>query len=321
MNYVVLDLEWNQCPSGKEEECPELPFEIIEIGAVMLDQKRRVLSEFKEVICPQVYRRLHYKTNEILHYKQEELLTGRSFPEVFGDFMAWCKPPVRFCTWGSLDLMELQRNMDYYGIENPLPRPLFFFDIQKFFSLLYSDGKTRISLEGAVEFMRIEKTREFHRAVDDAWYTAVLMQRMNLDLVKPYASVDYYRPPKTREEEIYMVFPNYSKYVSRTFPDKETALKDKTVTSTRCYQCGRLLRKKIQWFPAGQKAYLSLCVCPAHGYLKGKLRIKKSKLGEVFAVKTLKLVDEEQIKTIYDKQTALRLHRMQRRKMKKQENK
>ena len=38
MNYIVLDLEWNQCPTGKSGEIRRLPFEIIEIGAVKLDK-------------------------------------------------------------------------------------------------------------------------------------------------------------------------------------------------------------------------------------------------------------------------------------------
>ena len=37
MNYIVFDLEWNQCPGGKEKENKKLPFEIIQIGAVKLD--------------------------------------------------------------------------------------------------------------------------------------------------------------------------------------------------------------------------------------------------------------------------------------------
>ena len=32
MNYIVLDLEWNQSPDGKEGQTRHLPFEIIEIG-------------------------------------------------------------------------------------------------------------------------------------------------------------------------------------------------------------------------------------------------------------------------------------------------
>ena len=34
MNYIIFDLEWNQCPQGKTRENPKLPFEIIEIGAI-----------------------------------------------------------------------------------------------------------------------------------------------------------------------------------------------------------------------------------------------------------------------------------------------
>ena len=32
MNYIVLDLEWNQCPTGKSDTIGQLPFEIIEIA-------------------------------------------------------------------------------------------------------------------------------------------------------------------------------------------------------------------------------------------------------------------------------------------------
>ena len=33
MEYIVLDLEWNQSNTGKEDAVEKLPFEIIEIGA------------------------------------------------------------------------------------------------------------------------------------------------------------------------------------------------------------------------------------------------------------------------------------------------
>ena len=46
MNYIVFDLEWNQCPDGKEKEIKDMPFEIIEIGAVKLDSQRRVIDTF-----------------------------------------------------------------------------------------------------------------------------------------------------------------------------------------------------------------------------------------------------------------------------------
>ena len=55
MEYIVLDLEWNQSNTGKEDAVEKLPFEIIEIGAIKLNNERVMVSEFNELIKPQVY--------------------------------------------------------------------------------------------------------------------------------------------------------------------------------------------------------------------------------------------------------------------------
>ena len=60
-HYIVLDLEWNQSSGGREASIDRLPFEIIEIGAVKLDENLRIVSEFSRLVRPQVYRTLHYK--------------------------------------------------------------------------------------------------------------------------------------------------------------------------------------------------------------------------------------------------------------------
>lgn len=41
MNYIVFDLEWNQNPEGKKTRNDKLPFEIIEIGAVKVNSRKR----------------------------------------------------------------------------------------------------------------------------------------------------------------------------------------------------------------------------------------------------------------------------------------
>ena len=201
MNYIIFDLEWNQCPQGKTRENPKLPFEIIEIGAIKLNEQREEIGRFQEVIRPLVYRKLHFRTKEVIPVTQDELAHARTFSPVIRDFFRWCGEDCRFVTWGSLDLNELQRNMDYYRISNPLPKPLFYYDLQKMFSILYDDGKSRMALEDAVDFLKIEKTIPFHRAFDDTYYTAEVMKKMDLDAVSWYESVDYHRPPQTREED------------------------------------------------------------------------------------------------------------------------
>ena len=44
MNYIVLDLEWNQSYRGKQYTVEGLPFEIIQIGEVKLDENKVGMS-------------------------------------------------------------------------------------------------------------------------------------------------------------------------------------------------------------------------------------------------------------------------------------
>ena len=46
MNYVVIDLEWNQSNTGEEPEIKEIPFEIIDIGAIKLNNEKKMIDEF-----------------------------------------------------------------------------------------------------------------------------------------------------------------------------------------------------------------------------------------------------------------------------------
>ena len=117
MNYIILDLEWNQGNEQKEKQLKELPFEIIEIGAVKLNSRMEICDSFHELIRPQVYKEMHYMTKKLLHLDMEELQSGRSFLQVIKSFLAWCGEDYMFGTWGPQDLTELQRNMKFYGME------------------------------------------------------------------------------------------------------------------------------------------------------------------------------------------------------------
>lgn len=141
MNYIVFDLEWNQCPYGKERENRRLPFEILEIGAVKLDENRKIVDSFQEVIKPAVYKKLHFRTREILDLDARALNRGCPFPKAVKKFFAWCGEDAKFCTWGSSDLVELQRNLKYYNLLYLLKGPVFYYDIQKLFGLVYEGEK------------------------------------------------------------------------------------------------------------------------------------------------------------------------------------
>lgn len=87
MNYIVLDLEWNQSPSGKKNTVEDIPFEIIQMGAVKLDEKYNIIGEFNKNIRPKVYMRLHSKVEEVVGVTMEEPLEdGEDFERVAVDF-------------------------------------------------------------------------------------------------------------------------------------------------------------------------------------------------------------------------------------------
>lgn len=318
MNYIVLDLEWNQCPSGKEDAIEHLPFEIIEIGAVRLDEQRKETGRFHCLVRPQAYHEMHYKISEVTHMDMEELeQRGQTFGQAAREFISWCGEDYMFCSWGPMDLTEFQRNMAYYQVENPFPKPLLYYDIQKLYSLEYGDGKVKPSLDQAVQEMGIVQEGAFHRALEDAVYAGKILASMDFEQVKPYVSVDYFYPPASEEEELFLRFPNYFKYVSRTFETREEALKDKRVGDMICPVCNRMLRKKIRWFSWGQRLCFGLASCPEHGWVRGKIRVKKEEYGLVYVVKTMRLATEDEARLIQEKKEEMRQKRNFRTHMKK----
>ena len=316
MNYIVMDLEWNQSSDGSEEVCKVLPFEIIEIGAIKLNSERKMIGEFSELIRPQVYHEMHHITGKLIHLEMDELEKGQPFVNIEEKFRQWCGEDYLFCTWGPLDLVELQRNIRYYGLEPLGDGPIAYLDVQKLFSIAYEDRKSRRTLEYAIDFLHIEKDIPFHRAFSDAYYTAKVLARME-ESVLANVSFDVFHLPRTKEEEVHIVFDTYAKYISRSFADKTEAMQDKTVIATKCYLCHRNLRKKIRWFSPNGKHYYSVSCCDKHGLMKAKIRIRKTEDDRVYVVKTEKFITPEDVQDIRGKQEKAREQRRERRIYKK----
>lgn len=313
MDYIVMDLEWNQNPYGKSNYYPDLPFEIIEIGAVRVSEDREILDSYQQVIRPRVYKKLHYKIREITHFTEEELKEGKDFKRAIIEFLDWCGDDYMFCTWGSMDLTELQKNMKHYRLERVLDFPLFFVDLQKMFSLRYDDGHMKRTLTSAVEYLEIDEDHEFHRALSDAYYTVRVMQTMDFDKYKNRLSIDTFYSPRIKEEEIFVRFDEYTKLVTREFLSKEEMFEDKDVSDMKCNKCGKYLKKELDWFSDCGKTYYCLGKCAVHGYVRGKIKIKKVEDDSFFAIKIMKSTDEEGAKSIYDKQESIREKRRERR--------
>lgn len=293
MYYVVVDFEWNQSPYGKGSGNKRLPFEIIEIGAVKLDESFNILGRYDAVIRPKVYKRLHHMTKELTGFSEEQLQSGMAFKDAAIDFLLWCGSDYTFCTWGNTDLIEFQRNLDFYKILDLLPGPIKYFNLQKVYRLFYSSDAAACSLEAAARQYGIDSSESFHRAIHDAQYTAEIFKAMDIDAVRRNFTVDYYQYPQSKKEEIALTYDHYYKYISRGFETKELALEDKEVRSTRCYLCGKTAVKKVRWFVSKNRAHYCLAYCKEHGLIRGKIKLKKMDDGMIVAVKTIRMADDE----------------------------
>ncbi len=175
MDYVIFDLEWNQCPYGKEKENPKLPFEIIEIGAVKMDGERNVVGTFHRIVKPVVYQHLHHRTREVVGLTEEDLQNGIPFAQAVQEFLH--SPAVRACSAPVIgDLTELQRNMKFYNLLSL---------IREVDSFLRCTETVRDPVRNDEEppGARVRRRlpppspegRAFHQALSDAKYTADIL--------------------------------------------------------------------------------------------------------------------------------------------------
>lgn len=312
MNYIVFDLEWNQCCGGRDNENPRMPFEIIEIGAVKLDKKFNIIDTYSSIIKPKVYKRLQTHIRALLNYDEKTLKKGRPFDMVCREFIKWCGDDYIFCTWGSMDLSYLQNNMDYYYMK-PLESPLKFYNIQQIYADTKEENNAIVKLEKAVNNLQIDIDRPFHSAVNDAYYTGMVLKTIHPKDLEDRYSYDVYNNPKEKEDEIISYHKNYMEHISREFNGKKEAMSDKEILTVRCYKCGKKAAKKIRWFANTPNSYVCVGKCWYHGLIAGKIRFKQTKDGKTFAIKTMLPTDKKGMENIRERQDELRIRRQAKR--------
>lgn len=300
MNYIVLDVEWNQ---GEHKHGKIPSFEIIEIGALKLNEDLQIVDGYQSLIRPQIHASMHKITEELVHLNMEDIKDARPFTEVAAEFLKWCGPEYIFCIWGVQDLTEIQKNMDYYHMEPLSHGPIKYYDVQKLYSLACSDGKHRASLSHIVEAENlIEEEVPFHRAFGDAYYTALILQKIASPKILERVSFDTYRIPESKKEQVLWKFEGYTKFISQGYAEKAELLADKNVSCVRCIYCEKALHKTIPWYtPNNGKHYYTVAKCSEHGLMKGKNRVRKNRDDKYFVIKTTRPVDETEADMIINR--------------------
>lgn len=190
MNYIIYDLEFNQkyldSTETESNNASSLPFEIIQIGALKLNENFKTISKFNALIKPTVYSSIHPYVESLTKINNDKVSSCKSFVPVYEDFLKFIdKDEAILCVWGTGDIKELLRNINFYNLSTSLI-PKLCIDVQKYASkYLNTPNKCRIGLKTAAELLNIQDTGEFHDAFNDAYYTAEVFKCVYDDTIKP----------------------------------------------------------------------------------------------------------------------------------------
>ncbi|WP_317853824.1 3'-5' exonuclease [Chakrabartyella piscis] len=195
MYYIVLDLEFNQSYPFKNGSVvpplPQCPFEIIQIGAVKLNEAFEIIEEFDAFIKPEIYPRLHPYVEKITGIKADQLADKASFKSVYADFTNFIgTKDAILCTWGNDDIKALFRNILHHKLD-PDQITQKYINVQTHAStfLKHEKGKA-IGLKNATVELEIETDIPFHNALCDAIYTAKVFALVHPEEITP----SHFRP-------------------------------------------------------------------------------------------------------------------------------
>lgn len=178
MNYIVLDLEWNSAFHKKEGRFVN---EIIQIGAVKLDENFEMLDTFKVYIKSALSKKLSVRVIELTGISNNQMSSGTSFENAVLKYNKWAGKDTVTMTWSDSDLYALVENTRLFLDDRDMLRIEKYLDLQSYIQdVLRSRGheiKNQISLANAANLLDVS-TSDFalHNAVDDSLLAAKLLK-------------------------------------------------------------------------------------------------------------------------------------------------
>ena len=281
MNYVVVDLEWNQAMSSKSSVFNKLPIrlrgEIIEIGAVKLDGNMQPTEEFTIDIKAVYFKRMHYKVKKITGFDKERLAQGVSFEQALTKLREFCGDDVTFITWGCDDQGILEQNIIIHDLDWDWIAG--WVNLQLIYNLQTGGDKNQKSLATAMEHFGIEQTRVAHDALGDAYNTALVCTKLDMwDGLRLYPDADRilasrmpnYKPPVEKTGDEPVAHESFDFFVS-----KAAAFNDEGLGKLLCPGCASML-EGMRWINQGDQRYMNVFSCPEHGSFLVRVKFKKN---------------------------------------------
>lgn len=180
---IVLDLEF--CNVPKNADCSKmLHNEIIEIGAVRLDDSLETVSEYQTYVQPE-FGRLTSRIEKLTGISNAMLVNQRNFKECLADFIDWIMDgfdsdtELYICSWSMSDYRQLYKEIQAKHLISDKTELLLsnWRDIQQEFSdgICYNHP---LKLSTAISALDADFSGNMHSALADAANTAYIVSLM-----------------------------------------------------------------------------------------------------------------------------------------------
>ncbi|MDK2829437.1 MAG: hypothetical protein PWP67_2257 [Clostridium butyricum] len=198
MTFIVLDLEYNHIDNRNKLLSNTLHLnrpsymtdEVLQIGAVKLDENLKHISSFKRYIKPQFLVTLNKRVQDLIQIDMNYIKTnGVKFKRAVYEFMNFIGENLKdvvIITWGYSDWIILNKNFEANKIKNINLNDAYYIDLQRV--VMNKEGiKIDPSLKGIAEKYNISACRDkYHDAYYDAVITKSILQNIGIDDLYKY---------------------------------------------------------------------------------------------------------------------------------------
>lgn len=281
MHYIIMDLEWNNAYVHRTKSFMN---EIIEVGAVMLDEELREISEFSCFVKSRIGKKIRSNIKKLTHITNDDMRSGEPFETVMERFRSWIGDEENvILTWGNSDIRVIIENFRLLTGRETVPFLSNYTDIQRYFQLKKGiPTEKQLGLFNAAEAVGMDpNTFSHHRALDDSLLTAECFRRVYSDdfakYILPCGKAFYEK----------LFFKPYA------ISNINSPLVDKSLLNYTCEECG-VKGKIIKNWRYSNQYFRAIYVCPQCGKkVRVAVRFKKY-YDSLDTRKTVTLIKDEE---------------------------
>lgn len=227
MQYVIIDLEWNNAYSKKTAGFIN---EIIEIGAVKVDENFDTVDTFSCIVRSQIGRKLRGSVKKLTNLTNDDISTGVPFTKAFSLFRDWLsEQETVIMSWGDSDIRALLENYEYFCGIKTIPFLRYYCDLQRYFQRIKKRRPDQqAGLITAAQEVGIDpEGYTHHRALGDSLLTADIFEII-------YDEANFKKEVRVCDDEFY----DRLLFKAKILKNIDNPLIDKKRLEHYCDSCG-----------------------------------------------------------------------------------